>query len=192
MNRRAMNLLALASALLSLTSIVSWWRSYVRLDWFEAVTVSSDNRTRNTYRLFTSRGSVFLDRTHTRRVTPPMSWHSGPGFSHESVPINEVYDWNETRARRRGFGFHLSADSDSESRFDGQRVWGPHWVVVVGFAALPTGVFVARYRAKRMLSTGTLRCTDCGYDLRATPVCCPECGKVPEEAALVHARLHRT
>jgi hypothetical protein len=53
-----------------------------------------------------------------------------------------------------------------------------YWVVVLSAAALP-----AARVARRMIRKGRardrrrgMRCTRCGYDLRATPDRCPECG----------------
>jgi hypothetical protein len=53
----------------------------------------------------------------------------------------------------------------------------PHWAAVVVTAALPLSVTAARRRARRRTQLGL--CPACGYDLRATPDRCPECGAVP-------------
>jgi hypothetical protein len=53
----------------------------------------------------------------------------------------------------------------------------PHWFVIVVSAALPGLWFRRRRRARYRLQRGL--CPDCGYDLRATPERCPECGAVP-------------
>ena len=50
----------------------------------------------------------------------------------------------------------------------------PHWVPAVGFAVLPAAWLVRRFRRSRALKRGL--CTACGYDLRASPGRCPECG----------------
>jgi hypothetical protein len=61
------------------------------------------------------------------------------------------------------------------------QLWGvavPHWVIVVLTAMLPAHALVRVRRARlarRRTNTGL--CTDCGYDLRATPGVCPECGR---------------
>lgn len=52
-------------------------------------------------------------------------------------------------------------------------IWG------YGIAALGSGI-VNRRRRRRYLASFHLVCTACGYDLRATPERCPECGTVPE------------
>ena len=60
-------------------------------------------------------------------------------------------------------------------------VWCPHWFVVVVSGALPA-VWFARFRRRReRLLQG--RCRRCGYDLRASPERCPECGASREAEA---------
>jgi hypothetical protein len=53
----------------------------------------------------------------------------------------------------------------------------PHWMIASGFAVLPGLWLVAerrRRRVRRRVAEGL--CAACGYDLRATPGVCPECG----------------
>ena len=49
------------------------------------------------------------------------------------------------------------------------------------FGAVPAAWFtvLALYEARRRHRRRLEFCTACGYDLRATPNCCPECGTVP-------------
>ena len=50
----------------------------------------------------------------------------------------------------------------------------PCWSLFVAFAILPTGRLISGIRRSRRARRG--RCGACGYDLRATPDRCPECG----------------
>jgi hypothetical protein len=50
----------------------------------------------------------------------------------------------------------------------------PMWGVVAGLAILPAVWVWRRWRARARADSG--RCLVCGYDLRATPGRCPECG----------------
>jgi hypothetical protein len=52
----------------------------------------------------------------------------------------------------------------------------PSWLLALITAALP-GVWVWRRNKWRIIRQGF--CPECGYDLRATPDRCPECGDVP-------------
>jgi hypothetical protein len=53
----------------------------------------------------------------------------------------------------------------------------PYWLILVGFLASSAVGFVY-LRRQNDLRMG--HCRNCGYDLRATPDRCPECGTVPE------------
>ena len=57
----------------------------------------------------------------------------------------------------------------------------PHWLAIAILAVIPVWwiIHVRRHRAK--FSAGV--CSHCGYDLRATPYRCPECGAVPAAMA---------
>lgn len=59
-------------------------------------------------------------------------------------------------------------------------VWFVRYWAVMAFALVPTAVragqVVGARRKRRRGSSG--ECVECGYDLRATPGRCPECGRV--------------
>jgi hypothetical protein len=57
----------------------------------------------------------------------------------------------------------------------------PYWALTAGLGLMP-GAWLARAvrnwrRRRRVARAG--RCAGCGYDLRATPDRCPECGRMP-------------
>jgi hypothetical protein len=60
----------------------------------------------------------------------------------------------------------------------------PVWCPLLLLAACPTAWLVTWRRRRRRMGRG--HCPDCGYDLRASPERCPECG-----AASVRRGSHR-
>jgi hypothetical protein len=50
----------------------------------------------------------------------------------------------------------------------------PHWMLLVLLLVAPVGWLIGRVKRRRRVQEGC--CRQCGYDLRATPDRCPECG----------------
>jgi hypothetical protein len=100
-----------------------------------------------------------------------------PGFSREAWPVTarsrNFTDWgtrNGFRAQREtsragGNGYHSVL-----------RVVFPCWLVVLLTCLLPGCWLLERTREATRRQSGL--CTACGYDLRASPGRCPECGAV--------------
>ena len=84
-----------------------------------------------------------------------------------------------------GCGFHSEwDDGDTRDEFVVTTVYRaafvPYWLLAVAFTILP-GLLLRRQRKQRQLRMGL--CPTCGYDLRATPQRCPECGRVTAQEA---------
>ena len=87
---------------------------------------------------------------------------SAIGLAHERGYTNRQYGWSAG---------NRPVDS----------IYAPHWLAVVVFA-IPPGAWlarIARSRARAMRG----HCLQCGYDLRATPERCPECGWLADAPA---------
>jgi hypothetical protein len=60
-------------------------------------------------------------------------------------------------------------------------VYARYWPLAIAMSALPLVRLGRRVWKAERFASGL--CPGCGYDLRATPMRCPECGFVPHEAA---------
>src|SRR4051812_14159409 len=88
--------------------------------------------------------------------------------------------WQSTEKRNSlvfsVFGFAVAGPSPSFNGNGGVLV--PFWSVILLSATGPAFWLWRRVRSKHMTRRGL--CPRCGYDLRATPDRCPECGTVAE------------
>jgi hypothetical protein len=89
-----------------------------------------------------------------------------------------TYGGTDYSRRVLGFGAGVQLNG-------GRFVNVPYWFIALAVAAPPV-VAVRRFRARRRRERRG-HCEVCGYDLRATPDRCPECGAVPH-APRTHTR----
>jgi hypothetical protein len=80
-----------------------------------------------------------------------------------------------------GWRLHAPYALVLKSEPDGWLVAAPFWLIAVVAAAPFAAIGLGRLRAVMTRMPGF--CTKCGYDLRATPAMCPECGTVATTAA---------
>ena len=89
------------------------------------------------------------------------------------LPIKPVY-----RTVHRSAQAHSVAHDGFEDRLD---VCVPNWCPAV-LTFCPVALWVWRSRRSRHRGRAG-HCPSCGYDLRATPERCPECGAVPAKGS---------
>jgi len=167
MARRLRNLLTALSLLLSVAASLLWLRSY-SLSQF--VGWSDSDRFVGALSM---RGVVRLE--HGSYPGDDRGW------SYVSYPTPAGGLWQEALARDR-HGGPLRAVGIAYARVDynrdGTRVrralYLPHWLLVGATMVAPVWRVRQRVRARRRAAVG--HCPRCGYDLRATPDRCPECG----------------
>jgi hypothetical protein len=95
-------------------------------------------------------------------VTPGWGWSHGEPWS--------SWHWREMLLGDYQHDVQLGTDSVS--------IEVPYWLFIVLSAILPARWLIIRRRWQRRQRAGL--CRRCGYDLRATPDRCPECGNIPE------------
>jgi hypothetical protein len=110
-----------------------------------------------------------------------------PGFHLElGRPIKPTENYKMLRYRRFPLGFMWHEVEESSSIFGKpteswiECIFIPYWFFAVTTIPLPL-IWARRRRRERSLRQQG-RCPVCGYDLRATPHRCPECGTVPRKA----------
>ncbi len=87
------------------------------------------------------------------------------------VPRLEVRSWKDPKPEKSAFSWREEPVSGNTGIYDRKMLTMP-WSLVVGVLAIVP--MVSRLR-RRKSSEGNF-CRVCGYDLRATPLRCPECG----------------
>jgi hypothetical protein len=154
MNRRLFNLAAAVSLLMMVAVVALWVRSYWICDgltqvWSEKYCLA----------VLTSRGRAHFSWAAREQANTPVSPYRVIRFS---TPADE-YD-----------GPILPFAHDSPPDNPGH-VMVPHWLAAICFAIVAAYWFLnSRSRRNRRRKLGL--CVRCGYDLRATPDRCPECG----------------
>ena len=181
MPRRLFTLLTALSLLMCLATCVLWLRSrshndYVgryhadaaRLKW-SMWHASSDGGTLSLvhgWMTFASRG---LLEDYAQNYRPVEGWFGGAAESNRRAPRSfwERLGFSRRATLRSPTGGYGTASFYGWVEF-------PHWLPASAAAALPAARVWRRWRTRRRLRVGV--CPACGYDLRATPGRCPECG----------------
>jgi hypothetical protein len=168
--RRLFTAVSVLSLLLFIATLALWVRSYWRFD--RVNHVDHKHRLR---RLENLRGHMEI------AAVGSSGW--APGYSYVS-----------STSQDRAFVFGGFAGGDSKSgSFLGfgyasidlgprtlRAIAVPHWFLALLFAILPALHLRSTIRSRRLRRVG--HCPRCGYDLRATPARCPECGLAGTEA----------
>jgi hypothetical protein len=179
MVRRLLNLLTAVSLLLCLASVALSVRSYYVTDWYErhwlAETIEADGRrVDQSWRVWTVRGRLCF---HFKRHVWTSAWlkrlvplYSSSGWTYERREPRFTFDAGPRDTLWQRIGFHGQRKSEVNTSFN-------HWARIplwLPTALLAVGPALWTFRHGGKHRTGY--CATCGYDLRATPDKCPECG----------------
>ena len=170
LGRILLNALTALSLFLCLASAVLWVRGYFRLDSFGWSGTARPGAERFCFGLESGGGglAVFTGAILAGVEYPwlPEGWQ---WTSEGGRPIRYAYEWS---ARPSGFGYESGRGEFAR----GTAIIFPAWLPVGAFAPLPLVRLAIFIRRRRGFDEG--HCAKCGYDLRATPDRCPECGTI--------------
>jgi len=184
LRRWLFNGLAALSLLLCVGTVTMWVRSYWRLDHFG---LASNPH----FGVVTACAADSFDgytRLDLNWIKVNDAWETRLHFWHREYPelqgIDSVGD--STFLQRRGFRFYRSSLHASKSRphiksETDNSLYLPHWFVALLLLALP----ITWTSVNRLKPPEPSKCQYCGYDLRATPDRCPECGTITPKKEII-------
>ena len=205
MKRRLVNFLAMLSVLLLAAVTVLWARSYRPGDGVSRYPYHADRRAYRQDTLLSQDGRLWAQvrRTAVRsdRVARQMEAHvASGGFQNRwrrftlhpyfsTGPPPAEHRWERLGLYVRWRSGPAAPTIDPAGRSSELLLGLPHWLAALVLLLAPASRGTSRVRRWRGRRRQVRRgfCRGCGYDLRATPGRCPECGTVanarPQTAA---------
>jgi hypothetical protein len=174
------NALTMLSLVLCLASAALWVRSYWRVDefsWYEPQPHAAEAPF-----LTADSGGGGLGMTIGFNSVDVMRGWLVEGRRWDARPEESIVYADGRLANGWGFGH------GSQRSAGGRWIWivFPLWLPTILFATLPLARGALFIRRRRRVREG--HCRKCGYDLRATPDRCPECGSAPARPPAPAAR----
>jgi hypothetical protein len=189
--RRRLNFLTLLSLLLCVAVAVLWVRSYFVHERLRhlPLTVNGTAYDSSYVEAGQTCGVLWLRAGRTLQSRPDGdeedAWHRDHAVEQRRRSLVEglwvrqsatdfIPSDRRSRLQRLGFNAHASS-GDGRWKWWGWGVSAPHWFVALVTSALPAASLL-RLRSSGHRRSALGLCPRCGYDLRATPDRCPECG----------------
>jgi hypothetical protein len=190
MMRRFINFTAVLSAILLAAVVVPWARSYFVGDrlfyhysWDEAVGTCWSQHSVQLGSGSVGYNLVFQSGPHLGQVSKSI-----PPFKHESRAAETPYFHFRDKDVLH-FGFKIDhfvhARPGQRPSSEGYLVIVPFWSVALLCLVMPAAWYYGR--RKRLAREAAGHCARCGYDLRASPDRCPECGAPKPEGGMAVA-----
>ncbi len=186
MNRFLLPVLAAVSVLFAIAIGILWYRSHHGTDYLQhtslptlginnlsiSYTLHGISIIRGQLRIYASESTYFPHEPIASLPNASAAWHTGRlGLGHfgsDPLPIRSI--WNRLGFNSYETGMMSSFSSDSE-----HGIAIPLWLPLVLSLFFPVLLLRRICRQRHRRAHGF--CPDCGYDLRATPHRCPECGR---------------
>ena len=166
--------LAMVSLLCAATTLVVFVRSYSVVDRFSHVGISS-------WQIYGSdAGKLFVSVNDVPHPEKRQSRWSYRQYNHSHYP--QDYVWSsyveESDWHWQHLGFIVTANHQNGKMPEaGFSITVPYLFIFVLTVATPVILIASFFRRRLKIMKG--QCSICGYDLRATPDRCPECGTIP-------------
>ena len=193
MRRRLSNALAVLSLVPCVATVVLWVRSQWYADTFGREYPESPDRWQRGGHVASVAGTIrcewWLRQNEPHAQRPNIDW-THTSWRLRSVPI---LSWSPLyEGTWYGFDYSAYTYDNARPRSDGRpapplmsyvhRIYVPHWFVLIILLCVPAAWLLRAVRRQRALRRAAqMLCPSCGYDLRATPERCPECGAVPNQ-----------
>ncbi len=181
MRRKLFTLCSAVSLLLCVAMCVLW----VRSNWVSETVEWTSPQLREAewssrfLRVYIARGRLRVELSRMSTISPQLvRWYANSPT--EASLKRERKSISRGRAGSELFAFEWKTGPlpmSPEYRWDGFIIGTPLWPLTIAAGVLPLWWLAGWQRIRRR--DGVL-CPTCGYDLRATPDRCPECGKSPE------------
>ena len=192
--RYIFNGLTVLSLLLCVATAVLWVRSYWRWDEVAVgrqfpIPKSVSNPSKADERSVTWASGSRFGRCYLLRMQNdfrylsvigyPRYWASIQRFGDEAGADEPYLSDNEFEFRPKTSAGHAGFSLESNRQFADHyfSIMVPHWFLAMIFGVGPVAWLAGAYTNHTRLVRNL--CPFCGYDLRATPDRCPECGNVP-------------
>ncbi len=184
------NLFAAISLLLAVATLVQWCRSLSGTDFarWHHYTAYPDCDVIHQWTLMSADGGLSLTHFVDRYQTGMGATYRGS--MRRFIDPNPEYPFfgsGRSVSRQQAGLLHRAG-----FQVGSEMIWGagsmtrgmvmPHWFAAILFLFLPAVWLRCHLHYRRRVSQGL--CLICGYDLRATPDRCPECGTVIDRAAI--------
>jgi hypothetical protein len=170
--RRVLRILLNAATVLSLMLCVAtvglWVRSYIRYDWLQMIHGPAGEE------LTAYHGRLIYLHWDGIPSAPSVRFDTG-----RTTPVGTLEI--ESRSDRRLLGVTVPHGPVTGPDADWWPWACPFWLLTLITGAVPVGRFWLT--GTRRGQSGSMNCAHCGYDLRATPDRCPECGAVSDHPA---------
>jgi len=174
--RRLFNIASAASLLLWVTATALWLRSYHAQDQLQYGNDLTHYWSDDTALILDSLSGELVLTTYRFRPSTTARSPFQPGWHYDSrdLPSSPVQADRGAAALQSAL---RGVPAPSPRQWFTRARWAfPHWLLSAATSALPAAWLTITRRSHKRPS-GT--CPVCGYDLRATPNRCPECGTVP-------------